>query len=347
MEQLTLRDGGPRGDAVDDYLGNGAHRFFGEGYKRARQRLAAIGVHVGADGTGTVEASASVSYPPDWSRKGSADQPPHLSSIDVLLVAGEVAEVYLTRALGLTPEQRAGLRLRRVRLQAGTTPVEQELAAFGVRARIGAPADGPHRDGLAISTVDCEVGTLRARAEVLHPAQPVTPGSAAFADADAALGPAALRPFAAAHRAKGQSVDRIELDASGHRARARLAATWSTPDGLALTGLESYAHRAVSIVDVFVAAIQLGQILLYELDGVRRADSNTLWMRRTTLDIAEPGRPVSGPGPIEARLDDAELLAAGDGTRWRAARIEAAFDHMSIGCAVAHRLPGGIDWRER
>lgn len=338
-----------RPSSADDYLGPGANRFFGAGYKRAEQRLTRITVTAGPDGAGAAEAAASVTYPADWSRKGSVDQRPHLSSIDVLLITAELAEVYLTRALGLTPAERATLRLRRVRLLAGSTPVEEELAEFPVRARIAAPVSGP--DGLAVSTVDCQVGTLRARAEVQHPSTPPVPSTAYYPDARAALGPAYRRPYAGAHRDKAQRVDGIELDLPALAATARLAVTWTTPDDLELTGVDSGAHRGVSIVDAFVAAIQLGQILLYELDGVRRADSHTLWMRRTTLDIGASDQPAAGAlrarlasgrpaaGALRARLADAQLLTAGDGAQWRSARIEAEYDHLSITCAVAHQLP--------
>jgi hypothetical protein len=333
MTQLT------RPGKVDDYLGPGANRFFGAGYKRANQRLTGIVVDIGADGAGTARAEASVDYPPDWSRKGSTDQLPHLSSIDVLLIGGEIAEAYLTRALDLSVTERAALRLRKVRLQAGSSPVEEELAAFPVRARIGAPAPLTGWADTAVSVVDCQVGKLRARLEVLHAAKPPAPRVARYADADAALGAPHRRPYAAAHRDKTQTVDGIQLDLAARTATARLAASWTTPDELRLTGLDSGAHRGITAVDVFVAAIQLGQILLYELDGLSRADSNTLWMRQTTIVIGAPGRPGAGPGTLRVRLADAELLTAGDGGQWRSARIEADFDHFAIACAVAHRLP--------
>ncbi|MDG6106916.1 hypothetical protein Daura_28310 [Dactylosporangium aurantiacum] len=329
-----------RSPGIDDYLGPGAHRFFGAGYKRAEQRLTDIAVTAGPDGAGTVEASAAVSYPADWSRKGSVDQLPHLSSIDVLLIAAETAEVHLTRARGLTPADRAALRLRRVRLLAGSSPVEEELAGFAVRARIAAPTPVPGAGDLMVSVVDCQVGKLRARAEVLHPAGTPAAVIARYADADAALGPARRRPYAAAHRDKTQHVEDVALDLPARAATARLGVTWTTPDELELTGLDSAAHRGVSVIDAFVAAIQLGQVLLYELDGVRRADSHTLWMRQTTLETADPGRPATGSGVLRARLADAQLLTAGDGAQWRSARIEADYDHLSIACAVAHQLPG-------
>jgi hypothetical protein len=322
---------------ADDYLGPGAQRFFGAGYRRAVQRLTDLTVTVGAEGRGTVAGRAAVAYPADWSRKGTTDQPPHLSSIDVLLITAETAEVYLTRALALTPADRATLRLRSVQLLAGTRPVEDELPGFDIWARIG--RSRPAADGAALSVVQCQVGTLRARVEILHPAAAPIPGTATYADAGTLLGPGSLRPYAIAHRDKTQTVDNIELDLPARSGSARLATAWTTPEDSQLTGVDSGAHRGVSIMDTFVAAIQLGQILLYELDAVSRADSRTLWMRRTTLNIDRPGQPASGPGILRARLTDTELLTAGDGAQWRSARIEAAFAHFRVACAVAHQLP--------
>ncbi|MFF2144533.1 AvrD family protein [Kitasatospora sp. NPDC058190] len=335
MTGTTQTPDAPVRATVDDYLGPGERRFFGSGYRRAEQRLTDIVVGSQADGTGTVRARGSVDYPADWSRKGSTDQAPHLSSIDVLLMAGEAAELYLTQTYGLDAAQRAGLRLRRVRLKAGTKPVEAELGGFAVHATAARHSDRS-------TVVDCQVGGLRARLEIEHPALPAGAVRTARLDSpDALLGPAALRPFAAAHRTRTQTIEALRVDLPARRATALLGSRPAAPQAGPVGGLESYSHGSVSLIDAFVGAIQLGQILIYGLDDVPRAESNTLWMRQTVLEIGDPYRPVAGPAPLSAELVDPQLLTTRTGETWRVVDIAAAFEHIRIHCSATHRLPTG------
>ncbi|MEV7596085.1 AvrD family protein [Kitasatospora sp. NPDC089797] len=326
---------------VDDYLGPGEKRFFGEGYKRADQRLTDIRVGVGPDGVGHVRARARVRYPDDWSRKGKRNQRPHLSSIDVLLLAGEATELHLAHVLGLDAEQRSTARLRRVRMKAGTSPVEEDLDAFPVEATITELPYGGGDPDTRLSIADCRVGALRVQCEVEHPAGVVRSEPGAYDGPDALLGSAALRPYAAAHRAKYQLIERLAVDFTTNSAYATVSSGFreSAAADAPVRGLESHSHRSTSILDVFVATIQLGQILLYEIDGVPRSESNTLWMRQTVLDIADPHRPVTDPEPLSVRLEGTELLTSRDGETWRLVDIVGRLRHMSVRCSAAHRLP--------
>jgi hypothetical protein len=325
---------------VDDYLGPAERRFFGQGYKRAEQRLTGISVGTRPDGKGFARGRAAVRYPDDWSRKGSVDQLPHLSTIDVLLLAGEATELYLTHALGLDPAQRRTLVLRRVRIKAGRVPVEEELGDFGVNAVISAPRDvDTSGSGRLISTADCQVGALRVRLDIEHPPGATASPSATYADPDALLGSGGLRPYAQLHTTKTQVMEDLDVNVRQHTAHAVTSVRSTAPDTLVAEGLESSTYRATSVVDAFVVALQLGQILLYELDAVPRAESNTMWMRQTVLEVGEPRRPVVGPGRITVRLENTELLTTGTGETWRSADVVGRLDHLSIRCSIAHRLP--------
>src|SRR5690606_23714126 len=76
--------------------------------------------------------------------------------------------------------------------------------------------------------------------------------------------------------------------------------------------------------------------LLYSLDGVARADSNTLWMRRTVI---RPAPETPADGRFEVRLREPRLLLGAQGG-WRSAEIVTDHAGLRLSCSVAHLLPG-------
>src|SRR5262249_4218538 len=155
-----------------DLLGPGAHRFFGAGFKRASQELHDVRTARDPAGTVRVTGRAAVAYPDDWSRKGSQDQAPHLSTVDVMRLSAQVAAVLLTATPGLDA---AASWLRGLRIRAGTAPVEQALRDFPVSAEVR-DTSGPHQ-GRAVSTVYCQVGNMTAELEIDHDLPDRSPGT--------------------------------------------------------------------------------------------------------------------------------------------------------------------------
>src|SRR4051812_45491687 len=114
---------------IDDHLGPGEPRFFGSGYRRVAYRLD----DAYAGSAETLELTAGVLYPGDWSKKSAtAALKPHLSTIDALILGAEAVE----RLSGPG-------RLRRVDIKAGGTPFEAGLDSIPVSAsRHSADSDG-------------------------------------------------------------------------------------------------------------------------------------------------------------------------------------------------------------
>ncbi|WP_086662132.1 AvrD family protein [Lentzea kentuckyensis] len=312
---------------VEEYLGDRETRFFGEGYKRATYRLSGI---ESADGEGgpVVSATAAVGYPADWSRKGTIDQLPHLSTIDVLLLGVQLAEIWLARHAGLGEQARRSAWIREAHIKAGSSPVEEELTGFAVtaaRSRVAEQAE----PGRVVSTLDCQVGSLRLRVDVDH--------VAAGPDGSDELGDQDRRPYGDGHKARLQRLRDVVVaaDRLSATARVELPATPALPG----VGVEGDFQPSVSLVDAFVVALQLGQVLLYELDGVTRADSNTLWMRSTRWQAESPVRPDAGTHPVVVELRDAALLHNRKGETWRRADIVSELGGVTVVCSVAHQLP--------
>ncbi|MBX6769200.1 MAG: hypothetical protein IRY90_18960, partial [Actinomadura rubrobrunea] len=224
---MTAMDGRrPMFANIDDYLGDGATRFFGAGYRRAEYQIRDVIVsparHEATDPAGradrpAVRASVTVRYPRDWSTKAeNIDLRPHLSSIDTLLLGVQLGEAYLAHALGADEDVRARARLRRVTLQAGTEPQEDltDLPAVAVLSRSETVQEEPD---LVRSVFDCRIGAMRSRCEIEHerlepPGGTARPDAGAYPTIDDVLGPPDTRYYGDGFRFRRLLIEDIRAD---------------------------------------------------------------------------------------------------------------------------------------
>lgn len=303
--------------SIDEELGPRETRFFGEGFKRVAHALRKIAVD---PGSGRIEAEAGLRLPADWSRKGTRAQPPHLSTIDVMLFSAQLAGLYLAHTRGLGAQE--PFAVRRAVLRAGTTPLEERLDRFAVAAIHRGDEPGARR-----SRFDCRVGTLAAQLTVEHGGASVPARLASgYSGPERLPGPWNTAPYGADHRRRTQRLINVDVDRARRTAEADLL----------LRGGRSPAAGA-TMIDLFVSALQLGQVLLYRLDGFDRAASETLWMRRTVIER----RGAPSPGRLRVALEHPRLLDTAAGA-WRSADITTAYDGLELRCSVAHRLPTRI-----
>ncbi|MEV4615214.1 AvrD family protein [Kitasatospora sp. NPDC049258] len=319
--------------SVDDYLGAGAQRFFGAGYRRVEYTYGTVSLESFASGAATLRTHLRVAYPADWSRKkDNVDLLPHLSTVDALIIAVQAGDLLLTHTFGLEPEQRLFMRVRQVRIKAAGAPLE-ELDRLAVRAEL-LRTEAPGRS----STVEVTIGAMRVRCEIEHPRAAARAAVGDYADPDALLGPAASRYYGTGFVHRAQTIEEIVLDPGTGLARGSVLFPGSAGPGPAQGGIEGGYQPFLGLVESFVTGLQLGQILLYELDGLARGRSNTLWMRGTTMKAAGAAEPLRDGMPITVRLADGALLERPDGI-WRTADIVGGIGGTAMRCSIAHRLP--------
>jgi hypothetical protein len=101
---------------IDDALGPAATRFFGDGHRKVDHRLRGLTVETTSEGLPRIRGKADIAYPSDWSTKSeSTELRPHVSSIDAVVLAAQLAERGLAHTLGLNSDlgaARAGSCLR-------------------------------------------------------------------------------------------------------------------------------------------------------------------------------------------------------------------------------------------
>jgi avirulence D protein (AvrD) len=326
--------------SIDDYLGPGENRFFARGYQRADYHVRDITVAPSPGSEPAVRALVDVGYPVDWSTKAGIDQRPHLSTVDALVLGVQLAELHLARGYGLTGAERAGARLRKAVLRAGGAP-QQDLRGIQLSARLMKKERIPGAASSLLSVYGCTVGNLRVRCEIEHPGgRGDAPGGPAPAGLDDALGPAERRYYGEGFKARRHHIQNVRVDREAHAARADVHFTQEADP--ATLGIGGDAQPSVAFVDAFVVNLQLVQVLLYELDSLSRADSNTLWMMQTVLEAAAeppafPDRPDL-TAAATASLTDKRLLPLRGGI-WRSVDIAAGLAGIGIRCGFAHELP--------
>ncbi|MFF4504911.1 AvrD family protein [Streptomyces sp. NPDC001401] len=322
--------------SIDDSLGPVTRRFFGDGHRRVDYRFGEVTVAPGPPGSGSIGALVSVICPPDWSKKGDTDQRPHLSTIDALIIGGRLAELFLTRRHGLTERERAAVWLRRVEIRAGNAPDEENLESLSAEATLRTTRLHETDESLAVSVLDCTVGGMRIRSDLVHPVGRLNSDTtSASYDPDLA----ALLPgvYGEGFKHRRQPITDVSVDIAQRRADAQVAVV-TVPGAHYSAGMEGAYQPSVSFIDAFVVTLQMGQALLYGLDKVPRARSNTLWMRRTVLESDTPHRPAAGPFPVTTELTDATLLDV-RGVRWRTADITSDCAGVRVMCSVTHEIP--------
>lgn len=339
--------------SIDDFLGPREGRFLGEGFKRVAHSLTDLTitpVPAPADGPGRahgpreaacISATAHLALPAAWSRKGDRYPTPHLSSLDVMLFAARLTGLYAAHACSLGPGDR--FEVSSVDIKAGARPDEEGLESFPVTGSLAAAeSTGP----LWSTTLDCRVGSLSARVHARHsPARRPPAAPRSYYLAEELPGPWNDAPYGVPHGARRQLLTGVRIT-DGTEEPSASARVALLPDG----ARGPRETTPATMIDAFVAAMQLGQVLLYTLDGVERADSNNLWMRRTRITTdtthtasgagsgaAGAGAPGEAGGEATARLGRARLLNSAAGT-WRTAEISGALHGVQAWASVAHLL---------
>lgn len=311
-----------RHESIEDLLGPAAGRFFGLGYRLTDPRLRNVGVHEAA-GTWRLVATADALAGAAWSRKGDDEQDPHLSTTDLIVLGIAAAWEMLSREIGsgaLTV-----CRITSIDIRAPRRPIEGDLAALPVT---GHAPRGAATAGDEVPVV-VDVAGFTIALVVLRSATTQHPlGSARVED----------RPgdgvYCGVYRSRSPLVETIELGSDDVRAAVTVPLAGRRP-AEELCGFEAAFQPGLNLVDSFVATLQLGQVLLYRLDELDRAASETLWMRRTLITVPWDSDPTVR-SELHVQLDRARTLQQ-DGRTWRLADIVGTFDTgVQVSCSVAH-----------
>lgn len=319
-------------ESVEDYLGPAKQRFFGNGYRRPTYRVQPVDT----DNPSDLVAAVDVTYPEDWSlKRAGSDLRPHLSTVDVMILSVRSAEALLACLIGLTPVEVQGSMIRKLSVRAGSRP-EESLLGLPLRAtlRNTVPAsDG--EAGEADSTITVQVGVMQARVVLRHPARSASHVGAID------FGHFEERPswhWGSGYRQDEQSIRAVLADTESLSAHASIGLHHNSVCGTRA----SHAPGPATLIDAFVTLLQLGQVLMYELDQIERARSDTLWMQQLVLCPSATSASEEWTSEertsAELRIAQHQLLDLPSGT-WRNLNFEGESGGIAMTAAFAHRIP--------
>ncbi|WP_424445866.1 AvrD family protein [Microbacterium sp. CH-015] len=303
-------------ETIESQLGAARGRFFGNGYSRVRHSHTLRRLR--ADGA---DYSASVLYPTNWSEKNGAVQLPHLASVDAMALAVSIVEDYLSRGGLGDPVDLGSARIRSCDLIPGAHPTT-ELTHMPVRLDVDRPTAGDAGwNGVVVLgafKVRIGLGQLRTAPHAEHQ---MPAGETYFGGV-----------FRAVQRRLGvvSAQDGIIFEATA-LAQAPTMAAGIRP------GIDLAYNEKASMLDALVFCAQVGQVAIYSLDGLDRAETDTLWLRRARFVRASPPGDDAG-GSCRVVVERTSLIER-DSSRWRTADLVGKFASVEISFRLAHLLP--------
>lgn len=325
-----------QGVPVDEILGAAEGRFFGSGYRRITQRIldlawdpAASTPDGGPLAGRRAGGRAAISCPTDWSCKNGSAVAPHLSSVDALALSLRLVDAFLGNGYDGTDRRASGVWLRRFVMKSGGEP-HLDLGNVGLDVVERERVPSQVRPGGWSSTFDCVVGNIKVRCEVEQEADLAV----RRLDAGGRLAvPAA--PDHSAYQDRIHHITDVTVDVPSHSASG-VARTVDAEPVTAAAG--DVGGGSSSLLDSMIVLAQLGQALLYRLDSLDRAQTNTLWMRRVDMWRNDPYQPLGVPMRCTTEVTRSSTVDLA-GTRWRVSNMAGTCGGTTVRYSVGHQLP--------
>lgn len=291
---------------AEHYLGEASGRFFSAGYRNVSYLLQNEKVTLNE-----VNALLTLNYPDSWSvKKNGKALKPHLSSIDVLIVAANLCSTMLDNHKLSVKHS-----IRQITVVAAKTPVEDLQAIPVYLQRLDSSTSRQLIEG--------SVGNMRVKIVTQALSDQITESQHSLLDP---------RFMQNGYKQVQHDIQQISIKNS-RQAEAKVRKTDSQ-------GVCS----VFNLIDAFVTGMQLGQIMLYEMDQITRRNSSNLWMRSISItderlsdDIIDD---MSDATNMTASLDNVSLTRKAEQS-WRCADIVASINHIHFRCSVAHQINTG------
>lgn len=340
-------------ECIDEVLGPKEDRFFGKGFGKIIHSINDIdiksdfldeyiivnGMKVKVDSNikGCVQAKGTLAYPNDWSQKSEdVELKPHLSTIDALILSAQLNEMYLIHRYGLDDTERRKVWIRRCTITAGDSP-QEDLGNFDIYTFHIESKELSESLCSKISIFESHIGALTVRSEIEHPSKNICTENIHFNRSIDILGDPSKRYYGNAYKSSDHTINKVKINTKAEIVESLINIKETNNKDLPSDGIEAVYRPSISMVDCIILSGQIAQAFLYSLDDISRAESNTLWMRKVTIESTTPyqscGSFISSTRVLKSRLLNVK------GKYWRTANMAGEFRGIKINYSVAHELP--------
>lgn len=301
---------------IDQVLGPSESRFFGAGYKNSSYQIAQTR---SVELARTFEGYVQLSIAPKWSTKGNGEQLPHVSTTDVLAIAMFLSESAIEEEFGIYRNQ---LLLNTMTVRAPARPAEGNRYEFQSRCTVEKVPENPD----IINTVVSFLGfTVRSSFGQIATVRSETVSNAKSHWLDG-------------FKQSSNQIENVVIDPNSRTSSADLVHGWNGGDA-PLFGADTLFPDAPSIIDCFVSGLQLGQVLIYDIDEMDRSQSNTLWMRSLSITTNSKLRStVDTKCMLRCDVKKTSILPCDDDTVWRTILLGISLPGITMDCSVVHNI---------
>lgn len=313
---------------IDDILGDSKNRYFGKKYKDVEYELGTPEVR----DDGEVILNANIIYPKSWSLKIDKDKnirnlTPHLSTIDVVYLSVALSEWYLSSMYALD-DKRNDHVLSKIKITSGNSPDEVLSGIPVVIKDIFCEGYQIKRCPYKILTnYTMTVGRMNVEISYAHssiPRSTVAINKTQIINDDTLYSRSSDESLMRQHKV---SLKKINID-------KREGSIWAVVEFEQI----NEQWRLISPVDVILIVAQLVQAIVYTVDGVKREESNNLWMRDIHIESFVPFR-AGANEMIEAKVITHKTHHSGDEI-WSTFRIFLFVGAFHISTTVSHKISG-------
>lgn len=310
---------------IDDALGPAAQRYFGEGFKRTRY---AISVSYQAD---SAEGFVQVMYQQNWSSKTTDKvRKPHLSTLDAVLISGQVSCALLRRRYPLSQPDCQQAWIRALEIKAGHLSYE-DLAAVPLQAKLMSSAAADDSLFGYLTRLQVKLGEMVVELVIDHA---LSEQATVLTDTD--------HYFSDGYRQRQCQLQQLQFEPGQLTLTAQLSL--QTGSALPADGVMGAYPRCLLAIELLTAFAQLAQALMYQMDNLSRDQTNNLWMRQVSLFCPYPIIPQR-QHLAQLACQRTSLLPKKDEI-WRLTTVVATLaghPEFRLSAKLCHSLPHGVN----
>lgn len=316
--------------AIDEILGARGERFFAEGFREANHGLGELEIGV-RHHHGFIRGRASVSYGAGRTGRTVAS----VSSIDALVLAVQLCEIYLATRFGLGASERQRMWIRNFVVKSDSpSPVTTPLAASAVHLNTRFESRSLCGN---VSILSCIIGSVSVRLEIEHEIAELRRTAGFLPGAEHVLGAPGTRYYGERYKRGLQTLERVQVDEALLSATALVRLGVEEDEG-PLSGLQGLYLPALTYIDAIVVGAELAQALFTVLKETPEPALAPLWIRSVSASSKTPHLDHV-PFLARARIENRRGLTLQRG-RWRVDEVAVELHGIKARFSFAHAVRG-------